>query len=64
MKRRELIQLLCQHGCVLVREGGSHSVYTNPQTGIHEAIPRHQEIKKHLSRSICRRLSVPVPKGA
>ena len=31
---------------------------------IREAIPRHQEIKKHLARSICRRLGVEVPKGA
>ena len=28
-----------------------------------EAIPRHNEIKKYLARSICRNLSVPVPPG-
>jgi mRNA interferase HicA len=64
MKRRELIRLLEEHGCVLLREGGSHSVYVNPATGKKEAIPRHAEIKKHLSRSICRGLGVPEPKGA
>ena len=46
-----------------VREGGSHSIWSNPQTGRKEAVPRHIEIKKHLARSICRNLSVPVPPG-
>ena len=48
---------------MLVREGGSHSIWSNPQTGRKEAIPRHNEIKKGLARSICRNLSVPVPPG-
>ncbi|HEV7927906.1 MAG TPA: type II toxin-antitoxin system HicA family toxin [Verrucomicrobiae bacterium] len=47
-----------------VREGGSHSIWSNPHTGRKEAIPRHSEIKKHLARSICRNLSVPIPPGA
>ncbi|MCG3149469.1 MAG: hypothetical protein PCFJNLEI_02931 [Verrucomicrobiae bacterium] len=63
MKRRELLSHLQQHGCVIVREGGSHSIWSNPQTGRKEAIPRHNEIKKFLARSICRNLSVPVPTG-
>ena len=33
-------------------------------TGRKEAVPRHNEIKRHLARSICRNLSVEVPKGA
>jgi predicted RNA binding protein YcfA (HicA-like mRNA interferase family) len=45
------------------REGGSHSIWSNPHTGRKESIPRHNEIKKHLARSICRNLSVPVPPG-
>ncbi len=64
MKRRELIRLLEDHGCVLLREGSSHSIYSNPATGRKETVPRHSEIKKHLSRSICRNLGVPEPKGA
>jgi mRNA interferase HicA len=63
MKRRALLGHLQEHGCVSVREGGSHSIWANPQTGRKEAIPRHNEIKKHLARSICRHLSVPVPPG-
>jgi predicted RNA binding protein YcfA (HicA-like mRNA interferase family) len=63
MKRRALLSHLQEHGCVSVREGGSHSIWSNPQTGRKEAIPRHNEIKKFLARSICRRLSVPNPPG-
>jgi mRNA interferase HicA len=58
MKRRELIAHIQEYGCVLLREGGSHSIWSNPQTGREEAIPRHNEIKKffgplHLSQSVC-----------
>ena len=63
MKRRALLGHLQEHGCAPVREGGSHSIWSNPQTGRKESIPRHNEIKKHLARSICRNLSVPVPPG-
>jgi len=64
MKRRELISHRQQHGCQLLREGGSHSVWINPTTGRKETVPRHREVKRHLARSICRNLSVEVPKGA
>ena len=63
MKRRALLGHLQEHGCIVIREGGSHSIWANPRTGRKEAIPRHNEIKKHLARSICRNLSVPVPPG-
>ena len=63
MKRAALLRHLQGHGCVPVREGGSHSIWTNPQTGRKEAIPRYNDIKKHLARSICRHLSVPIPPG-
>jgi len=32
VKRRDLIKLLEQMGCILVRNGGRHDWYTNPQT--------------------------------
>jgi mRNA interferase HicA len=63
MKRRALLAHLQEHGCVPVREGSSHSIWSNPRTGRKEAIPRHNEIKKGLARSIYRNLSVPVPPG-
>jgi mRNA interferase HicA len=45
MKRRALLGHLLEHGCLPVREGGSHSIWSNPQTGRKESIPRHNEIK-------------------
>jgi mRNA interferase HicA len=64
VKRRELVRHLEEHGCRLLREGSNHSVYTNPANGVRDALPRHSEIKRHLARSICRRLGIEVPKGA
>jgi len=60
MKRTKLLQHLQQHGCVLKREGASHSIWRNPQTNEIQAIPRHSEIGEILARKICRKLSVPL----
>ena len=60
MKRESLLKHLRRHGCSLEREGRSHSLWINPNTGAVEAIPRHREICEHLARKICRGLSVPV----
>jgi mRNA interferase HicA len=59
VKRSALLQHLRKHGCSLKREGGSHSLWSNPQTGAIEAVPRHMEIAKLLAKKICRNLSVP-----
>jgi mRNA interferase HicA len=59
VKRSSLLQHLRKHGCNLKREGSSHSLWSNPQTGVIEAIPRHTEISNLLARKICRNLSVP-----
>jgi len=44
---------------VLVREGGSHTLYRNRQTGARSAIPRHGEIPNDLARTICKQLGIP-----
>jgi predicted RNA binding protein YcfA (HicA-like mRNA interferase family) len=59
MKRTSFLKHLRKHGCVLKREGRSHSLWMNPQTGEMEAVPRHVEIPNKLIRKICRRLAVP-----
>lgn len=59
MKRKALLRHLRFHGCFLKREGGAHSLWTNPRTGAVEAIPRHAEIPDLLARKICRGLGVP-----
>jgi mRNA interferase HicA len=63
MKCRALLGHLQEHGCILFREGSSHSFWSNPKTSRKEAIHRHNEIKKFLARSICRNLSVSIPPG-
>ena len=57
MKLHELEKRRRQVGCYLKREGGSHSLWINPQTGVVEAVPRHGEIKELLARKILKRLS-------
>lgn len=64
MKRSDLLAHLASYGCTLEREGGSHSIWKNPASGEIQAVPRHNEIKKFTAKSICRKLSIPVPKGA
>jgi mRNA interferase HicA len=59
VKRSALLRHLRRHGCVLKREGGSHSLWLNPASGAVEAVPRHNEIADLLARKICRNLAVP-----
>jgi predicted RNA binding protein YcfA (HicA-like mRNA interferase family) len=60
MKREALLKHLRRYGCYLKREGGSHSVWTNPQNGNIETVPRHTEVSDQLSKKICKGLGVPV----
>ena len=59
MKRGDLERHLRRHGCYLKREGASHSLWSNSNTGAVEAVPRHTEISNKLARKVCRNLSVP-----
>ncbi|MDP2956396.1 MAG: hypothetical protein Q8N53_08235 [Longimicrobiales bacterium] len=59
MKRGKLLRHLRLHGCVLKREGRSHSLWTNTATGAVEAVPRPLEVPNLLARKICRGLGVP-----
>jgi mRNA interferase HicA len=57
MKRVQLIKTIEGFGCVLIRHGGKHDWYRNPETGVSQPVPRHCEIKEHLARHIIRKLS-------
>ena len=57
MKRKELEKKLRKAGCYFKREGASHSLQINPQTGVIEAVPRHTEIKEFLAQKILRNLN-------
>ena len=61
MKRRDLLQHLEAHGCQLLREGGSHTVYVNRQARKATSIPRHRDLNDFLARKICKDLDVPSP---
>lgn len=60
MKRRELIQYLEANGCLLLREGGNHTIYYNPLNRKTSAIPRHTEIVDILAKKICKDLGFPL----
>ena len=61
MKRQALIRHLKDHDCYLLREGGRHSIYVNPQNDRTSSVPRHREINDFLARKICRDLGVAEP---
>ena len=56
MKRTDLIKKLSEMGCVLIRHGGKHDWYRNPNTGMSQPVPRHKEIKEPLARHIIKKL--------
>jgi mRNA interferase HicA len=57
MKRKELIKRITAVGCVLLRHGNRHDLYTNPKTGKKQPVPRHAEIDEDLARHIIRELA-------
>jgi len=59
MKRTAFLRHLRACGCVLLREGGRHSWWLNPEQGRRSSVPRHTEIDDNLARKICRDLGVP-----
>ena len=61
MKRLDLIRHIEKQGCVLLREGGKHTVYVNRPASKVSTVPRHREINEFLTRKICRELGIPQP---
>jgi mRNA interferase HicA len=61
MKRKDLLRHLEKNRCVLLREGGRHTVYLNPREKKASTIPRHNEINDFLAKKICKDLGVPQP---
>ncbi len=60
MKRRNLIDHLVSNGCVLIREGGKHTIFYNPVMKSTSSIPRHTEINDFLAKKICKELGIPL----
>lgn len=61
MKRVDLIRHLEAQGCVLLREGGNHSVFLNRAARKVSTVPRHREINEDLAKKICKDLEVRRP---
>jgi predicted RNA binding protein YcfA (HicA-like mRNA interferase family) len=57
MKRIDLIKIIEKMGCNLIRHGGKHDWYQNPDTKMSQPIPRHREIKESLAKHIIKMLS-------
>jgi mRNA interferase HicA len=56
MKRRDLIKQIEKRGCILIRLGGKHDWYQNPQTKVSQPVPRHNEITEYLTKHIIKML--------
>jgi predicted RNA binding protein YcfA (HicA-like mRNA interferase family) len=56
VKRIDLIRIITQNGAEFVRHGSDHDVYRQPKTGKQDAIPRHNEIKEYVAKSIIKNL--------
>ena len=61
MKLRDLERHLREQGCHLEREGGNHTLWTNPANRKVAPVPRHREVKEITVKSICRQLEIPYP---
>jgi len=58
VKRDELVRRLTAAGCTLLRHGGQHDIWQNPQTAQKQPIPRHREIDDALARHILKHLGI------
>ena len=61
MKRKDLIKHLNENGCILKREGGSHSVFYNAANKKTSTVPRHNEVNDYLAKKICKDLDIKQP---
>jgi mRNA interferase HicA len=58
MKLRQLERHLRGQGCILFRQGGSHTVWLNPRNRKIGSVPRHREIKEGTVHAICKQLEL------
>jgi predicted RNA binding protein YcfA (HicA-like mRNA interferase family) len=58
MKRNLLLKELAKQGVVFIRHGAGHDLYKQPQTGIQESVPRHNDVNERLAKDIIKRLSL------
>ncbi len=61
MKTTNFIKFLSLQDCLLIREGGNHSIFQNQKNKKLSSVPRHKEIKNYLVKKICRDLEISPP---
>lgn len=61
MKLNNFIKFLNQQSCLLIREGGNHSIFQNQGNKKITSVPRHKEIKNNLVKKICKDLEIVLP---
>ncbi len=59
MKRNAFLKHLRTNGCILVREGANHSLYSNPVKGKISTVGRHPELSDLMCKIICKQLEIP-----
>ncbi len=59
MNRNDLVRHLERYGCILLREGGNHSIYQNPINKKQTSVGRHRELADLLCKKICKQLGIP-----
>jgi len=62
MKTSELIRILKQHGCYLVRHGSSHDIWSSPKTNKNILVGRHlgQEMNNGTFRRILKEAGIKI----
>jgi mRNA interferase HicA len=61
LKRKEFVKYLNLHGCQVIKEGSSHSIVKNLNTGKKTTLPRHKNIEYFTLISICKQLGIKKP---
>jgi hypothetical protein len=55
--RRKVLRSLGQHGIVILREGGGHTVLAS-RGGLQATIPRHGDIDRWTTRAVVKQLGL------
>ena len=63
MNRRKLEKHLRDHDCQFDHHGGGHDIWVHPANGTTSPVPRHNNIPRGTTRSICKQLGIPLPPG-
>jgi hypothetical protein len=59
MKRTKLVKHILTNNCIFDREGGNHTIFSNPLSLQWASVPRHTEIDDILCNKICVQLGIP-----